>query len=78
MPLTPHFQLFDSQLACLFNATPMLPLHYIACPLPTVEPNMSPRQASFAQTMAKLLSDGSLDPHLDDIGLSCIAYALYR
>lgn len=57
----------------------MYPLAEINAPLPTVAPTDEGTAMPFAQVLGALLEKGALPSQpLDDIALSCIAYALNR
>lgn len=71
-------QIFDAQLACLFGLPAQLPLCEVASPLPTAAPDAAANQASFKDIMECLLSGGKVSAAIEDMGLCCIAYALYR
>lgn len=72
-------QLFDAQLACLFGLPAQYAMTDIQVPLPVPAPPDSPDSGiPFGQVMACLLDRGQLLEQPSDMGLSCIAYALYR
>jgi hypothetical protein len=65
-------------MACMFGTPAAISMSDVKAPLPTVAPDSRPAQPLFAQTMAVLLEKGTILQPLDDIGFSCIAYAMYR
>lgn len=63
----------------MFGQQPMYPLSEIDAPLPTVAPTDEGSATPFAQVVGALLDKGALPSQpLDEIALSCIAYALSR
>ncbi|KAH8896621.1 hypothetical protein GQ53DRAFT_889865 [Thozetella sp. PMI_491] len=70
--------LFDAQLACLFGLPALYPMAEILAPLPTPLPDPSNGGIPFGKVMESLLDKGQLPEQPSDMGLSCVAYALYR
>ena len=73
-----HNKLFDAQLACFFGLPAQYPMEDIAAPLPIPIPDPSNLGSPFGQVMANLLDRGQLPEQPSDMGLTCVAFALYR
>ena len=69
-------QLYDAQLACLFGLPSQYPFTDINTALPsgTTESEEIP----FLRVLSALLAGARLPKHVGDMGLSCLAYTLYR
>lgn len=70
--------MLDAQLSCHMGLEAQIRLCDIKAPLPTTEPDVSEPLVLFGSVLSSLLEYGKLPMVLDDIGMSCLAYALYR